>query len=187
MTWLITGIAIFATTHLAAAALPALRDYLQTMFGPNTYRAVFSILAIAGIVLIVVGWRSTVPIAIYAPPAWGTNLAFLLMLAAVILFGASHAKTNIKRFVRHPQLTSILLWSLAHIASNGDSRSLILFGSFGVWAALEMTLISHRDGEWQKPERATAKSEAIGAAISIVIFLVLIALHPYFAGVSPLP
>lgn len=187
MTWLISGIVLFALPHLSAAAVPALRDYLQTMFGPNMYRAGFSVLAVAGIATIVIGWRSTVPVAIYAPPAWGTTLAFLLMFVAVILFGASHAKTNIKRFVRHPQLTSILLWSLAHVASNGDSRSLILFGSFGVWAALEMALISHRDGEWKKPERATPKSEAIGAAISIVIFLVLIALHPYFAGVSPLP
>lgn len=187
MTWLISGIALFAVLHLSAAAVPALRDYLRTMFGPNTYRAVFSVAAVTAIVLIVLGWRSTVPIAVYAPPAWGVTLAFLLMFAAVFLFGAAHAKTNIKRFVRHPQLTSILLWSLAHVASNGDSRSLILFGSFGLWAALEMVLINRRDGEWQKPERATPKNEAIGAAISTVIFLVLIALHPYFAGVSPLP
>ena len=187
MTWLISGIALFAVLHLSASVIPALRDYLVTMFGRNTYRAAFSVLAVAAIALIVWGWRNTVPIALYAPPAWGTTLAFILMFAAVVLFGAAHGKSSIKRFVRHPQLTSVLLWALAHVASNGDSRSLILFGSLGVWAALEIAAISRRDGQWQKPERATPKSEAIGTAISIVVFLVLIALHPYFAGVSPLP
>lgn len=187
MAWLIIGIALFTLIHLSASVVPPLRDYLQTMFGRNVYRAGFAILSIAGVVLIVIGWRSTVPIAVYAPPAWGAELALPLMFIAVVLFGAAHARTNIKRFVRHPQLTSILLWSLAHLASNGDSRSLILFGSLGVWATLEMAMINRRDGEWQKPERATPRNEAIGAAISIVIFLVLIALHPYLAGVSPLP
>jgi len=187
MTWLLSGIALFTLLHLTSSVVPSLRDYLQTMFGRNAYRAGFAILAILGFVMIVIGWRSSVPIAVYAPPAWGATLALLLMFVAIVLFGAAHAKTNIKRFVRHPQLTSVLLWSLAHLASNGDSRSLILFGSLGVWAALEIVMINRRDGHWQKPGRATSKSEAIGATISVVIFLVLIALHPYFAGVSPLP
>lgn len=187
MTWLVGGIALFATIHLMSALIPALRSKLQEMMGQQAYKGAFAALAVAGMVMIVVGWRTTMPVAIYSPPTWGPTLAFLLMFAAVVLFGAAHARTNIKRFVRHPQLTSIVLWSIAHLAANGDSRSLILFGSLGVWAMIEMPLINLRDGEWLKPERAATRSEMIGAAISVVLFLVLIALHPYFAGVSPLP
>jgi len=64
---------------------------------------------------------------------------------------------------------------------------LILFAGLGLWAAAEMSLINHREGVWVKPERASVKSEVIGATVGVVVFLVLIALHPYFAGVSPLP
>ena len=187
MTWLVGGIALFSITHFSAALVPNLRNALTVKMGQGGYRAAFSVLAVASLVMIVAGWRSTTPVAIYAPPAWGPTLAFLLMFVSVVLFGAAHAKTNIKRFVRHPQLSSIVLWSIAHLLANGDSRSLILFASLGIWAMIEMPLINRRDGEWLKPERATSRNELIGAAITVVIFLVLIALHPYFAGVSPIP
>lgn len=187
MAWLVGGIALFSIIHLSAALIPTLRDALKLAMGPGAFKAVFSALALAGIVMIVTGWRNTMPVAVYAPPAWGSTLAFLLMFVSVVLFGAAHAKTNIKRIVRHPQLSSVLLWSIAHLVSNGDSRSLILFGSLGVWAMIEMPLINRREGEWLRPARASSRSELIGAAISTVIFLVLIALHPYFAGVSPIP
>ena len=187
MTWLVGGIALFSIVHLSAAVVPRLRNTLITTIGQGGYRAAFSVVAVVSLVMIVVGWRSTTPVAVYAPPARGSTLAFLLMFVSVVLFGAAHAKTNIKRFVRHPQLSSIVLWSIAHLVANGDSRSLVLFASLGVWAMVEMPLINRRDGEWLRPERATSRNEMIGAAITVVMFLVLIALHPYFAGVSPIP
>lgn len=187
MTWLISGIALFVIVHLSSSAFPGMRSMLKETIGEKAHRGAFAALALAGVVMIVIGWRSTIPVAIYAPPSWGATLAFLLMFISIVLFGASHAKTNIKRVVRHPQLTAVALWSVAHLASNGDTRSLILFGSLGLWALTEMLLINRRDGEWLKPERAMMKNEAIGATISVIVFLVLLALHPYFAGVSPLP
>lgn len=187
MTWLICGIALFTVLHLTSALLPGMRKRLNAAMGEKGYRGMYAALAVVGLALIVIGWRSTMPVAVYAPPTWGSTLAFFLMFVAVVLFGAAHAKTGIKRLVRHPQLTSVLLWSIAHLAANGDSRSLILFGSLAAWALIEMPLINRRDGDWTKPPRATPRSELIAAAVSVIIFLVLIALHPYFAGVSPLP
>jgi uncharacterized membrane protein len=187
MNWLIIGIGLFTIVHLASSLAPSLRASLKQSIGEKPFRGVYALLSLAGIAMIVVGWRSTVPVVVYAPPSWAPTVAFFLMFVAIVLFGASHAKTNIKRYVRHPQLTSVVLFAIAHLLANGDIRSLILFGSLGVWALLEMPLINKREGEWIKPPRASMKSEMIGAAISVVVFLVLIALHPYFAGVSPLP
>lgn len=187
MNWLITGIALFTIVHLLSSAAPTLRSSLKEAIGEKPYRGIYALLSLAGIAMIVVGWRSTIPTVVYAPPAWGATVTFFLMFVAIVLFGASHAKTNIKRYVRHPQLTSVVLFSIAHLLANGDIRSIVLFASLGVWALVEIPLINRRDGEWIKPPRASMKSEMIGATISVVVFLVLIALHPYFAGVSPLP
>lgn len=187
MNWLIFGTALFVSVHLVSAVVPSSCASLKAAVGAKAYRGIYSLLAVTGIALIVFGWRNAVPIAVYAPPDFGPTLAFLLMFVSVFLFGASHARTSLKRYVRHPQLAAVLLWSAAHLLSNGDIRSIVLFGSLGVWALIEIPLINHREGEWQKPPRASMRSEMIGATISVVVFLVLIALHPYFAGVSPLP
>lgn len=187
MDWLIFGIALFTAVHLLSAVAPSSVASLKQAIGEKIFRGAYSLLVLAGIVLIVVGWRSAIPVAVYAPPAWGPTVAFLLMFVAVVLFGASHARTNLKRYIRHPQLSSVVLFAIAHLLANGDIRSIVLFTSLGVWALIEMPLISRREGEWNKPPRASARSEMIGAAISVVVFLVLVALHPYFAGVSPLP
>jgi len=187
MIWLVSGIVVWAAIHFVPSVLPGVRSKTIEAIGEKPYSGLFALVVLAALVMIVGGWRATPPVAIYAPPGWGPNFALLLMFAAVVLFGAAHSKTNIKRIIRHPQLTGVLFWSIAHILSNGDVRSLVLFGGLGVWAMAEMTLINHREGAWVKPERASLKSEAIGATIGTVVFLVLLALHPYFAGVSPLP
>jgi len=187
MNWLIFGIALFVSVHLVSSIVPASCAALKAAVGEKAYRGTYSVLVLIGLALIVYGWRNAVPVVVYAPPEFGPTAAFLLMFVSVFLFGASHARTNLKRYVRHPQLTAVLLFSAAHLLSNGDIRSIVLFASLGAWALIEIPLINRRDGEWKKPPRAGMKSEMIGAAISVVVFLVLVALHPYFAGVSPLP
>ena len=186
MIWLGSGVALWASIHFVPTVLPGVRGTLISALGKKRYSGIFALLVLTALIMIIVGWRTTIPTAVYAPPAWGANFALLLMFASVVLFGAGHAKTNIKRVIRHPQLIGTLFWAIAHIVSNGDSRSLILFGGLGLWAMLEMSLINRREGEWVKPERAPLKSELIGVAAGVVVFLVLIALHPYFAGVLPL-
>lgn len=186
MAWLIGGVAVWVVVHLLPATVPALRQRLVSVLGGKGYRALFALAVLAGLVAIVIGWRSSVPRPVYLPPAWGYEVAYLLMFFSVVLFGASHARTNLKRIIRHPQLTALVLWAIAHLLANGDSRSLVLFGGLGLWALVEMPLLNRRDGAWIKPERASMKSEAIGATISVVVFLVLMLLHPYFAGVAVL-
>jgi uncharacterized membrane protein len=187
MAWLLTGLTLWIVVHLVPSVAPALKARLHAALGAGPYRGVFALLVLLGLVLIVIGWRSAVPALVYAPPAWGRMAAFPLMFVAVLLFGASHAKTNLKRLIRHPQLAGVLLWSVSHLLANGDTRSLLLFGGLGTWALLEMVLISRREGAWVKPERAAPKSELVGVIVSIIVFAVLVALHPYFAGVSLLP
>ena len=187
MELLIGGMILWAVVHLFPAFGAPVRRRLIAVVGEKPYKGLFALVMFAALGMIIAGWRSTMPVELYSPPAWGRELAYLLMSFSIVLFGASHARTNIKRFVRHPQLSSVILWSLAHLVANGDSRSLVLFGGMLAWAMLEIPLINRRQGEWTKPERAPMRSEMIGIAISVVVFLVLIALHPNFAGVSALP
>ena len=63
----------------------------------------------------------------------------------------------------------------------------MLFGGLGLWALIEIPLINRREGPYEKPEAPGLGQELKGALISGVIFVVVIFIHPYIAGVSPLP
>ena len=48
--------------------------------------------------------------------------------------GAGQSKGHARALLRHPMLTGVLVWALAHLLVNGDEASLILFGWMAVWA-----------------------------------------------------
>jgi len=186
MIWLILCVLLFAGIHLLPAA-PATRRKVVERLGVQPYKGLFSLAAAGGIALMVIGWRSSVPSYLYAPPGWSAAVASPLVFAVLVLFVASGIPTNLKRLIRHPQLTGVATWAGAHLLANGDSRSLVLFGGIGLWAVVEMGLLSRRDGAWQRPEPLPLIVEfkpLVGAAVA---FAILFFAHPYIAGVSPLP
>ncbi|MBV1915451.1 MAG: NnrU family protein [Pseudomonadales bacterium] len=182
MILLIAGLALWAGVHFIPSLAVPFREQLISRFGEMGYKAIFAILVISSIVAMVFGWRSIDPIAVYVLPEWSRPVTTLLVLATFILFSAAHSATNIKRIIRHPQLTGLVLWGVGHLLSNGDNRSLILFGALAGWAIAEIILINKREGAYVKPEVAPIKSELIMLAKGLVMFAVFLFVHPYIAG-----
>jgi len=187
MVWLCLGVLLWMAVHLTPSLARGFRSSLAERIGEDPYKGAFSVALILSIVLMVVGWRSITPEIVYMPPSWGVPVTSVLMLISVWLFGAPYQPTRIKRYIRHPQLTGMVVWSLSHLLSNGDSRSLVLFGGLGVWALIEMLAINWREGAWVRPYGPALSVEVRGIMIAVVIFFVLVFLHPYFAGVTPIP
>ena len=104
-----------------------------------------------------------------------------------MLFAAAKTDNNIKRIVRHPQLTAILVWATGHLLANGDIRSLILFGTMGLWAVAEIVLISRREGPWQKASRVSWSKDLVTVVIGIVVMVIFMFLHPFFTGMMVIP
>ena len=187
MAILTIGVLLFVFVHLIPTIEQPLKARLIERFGANGYRGVFSLVVVASIVLIVIGWRSTPESYLYVLPMWSRTLGFGLMVLSFILIGAAHYKTAIKRMVRHPMLSGVVVWSAAHILMNGTTRALVLFGGLGLWAIVEIILINRREGPYEKPEAPGFAGELKGVFISGIIFTVMLFLHPYFAGVTPFP
>jgi uncharacterized membrane protein len=184
MSLLITGIMTWCVVHLFPSVAPAARQAVSARMG-NAYRGLFALLILLSLALIVVGWRAALPAAVYVPPLYGSPIISVLMLLAFVLFIAARAPTNIRRFLRHPQLTSVIVWAVAHLLANGDSRSLALFGSLGAWAALEIVLINRRDGAWIKPGAFPLKADVIAVLIGTAAFAIILYLHESLFGARP--
>ncbi|MEM6582556.1 MAG: NnrU family protein [Pseudomonadota bacterium] len=184
MTLLVLGILLFALIHLSKSLAPDFRISLQQRLGENPYKGVFSLFIITSIVLIVLGWRSTVPQYIYVPSPALRMPALLLLVIAFWLLVISSRPSRIKRVLRHPQLTGVALWGIAHLLLNGDSRGLVLFGGLTLWAIVEVFTINHRDGPWIKPAPPSLSVDAINLVITAVVLAVVIVAHPWLAGVA---
>jgi uncharacterized membrane protein len=176
------GLLLFTLIHLMPAAAPGLKLALVARTGALGYRGVFSLLALAGIALIVLGWRNTLPTGVYAPPAELRHAAMALIAAGFLLMVVSARPSAIKRLVRHPQLTGVLLWALGHLLINGDSRSVTVFGALACWSVLQIIAINRREGNWTKDPAPGATSEVITVAITLVAIAVVVAIHPWLSG-----
>ena len=182
MTSMFFGLLLWSVVHFVPSVGSGIKESLTSRLGENGYKLTFSILIAISLVLIVLGWRSAVPSQLYLPPVEARHLAFLLLALSFLLFGAAQQPTRIKRLIRHPQLSGVIVWAIAHLMLNGDSRSVLLFTWLATWAALEILFINRRDGAWVKPPAPSWGREAAGTAISLAIFLLTALAHPYFTG-----
>ena len=179
---LILGILLWAVTHLFVAVGTDARAKLIGKIGLQPYKGLFSLILVAAVVLIVMGWRATPIALLYSPPYWLRHVTMLLMPIAVILFISARAPSDIKQYIRHPQLTSVKLWAFAHLLAHGETRAVILFGGMLAWAVLEVILINRRDGAWKRLAPVGMAKTLTAAAVGLVATAVLIFAHPWFTG-----
>ena len=187
MPLLLAGLILWFVAHSLPATAPAKRDALVARLGEQPYRGVFSLVILASLLMIVFGWKSAVPSALYAPPMSPGVVPSVLVLLGLILFFASQMNGNIKRIIRHPQMTGTIIWAAAHLLTNGDSRSVTLFGGMAIWALFEIVMINRRDGPRGEMKPASGKFDLIAVVVGGVVFAVVGHFHLWLFGVSPIP
>lgn len=187
MALLIAGVVLWSVAHLFPATAPGVRAKLATRFGEGPYKGLFALDIIIALVLIVFGWKAATPAPVYAPPLFGSPIPSAFLLLGIVLFVASSIPNNLRRYVRHPQMAGVLCWAIAHLLTNGDSRSAVLFGGFAIWAILEMVFINKRDGEWERPSSVPLLKDVITVAVGAAVFAALVYFHASLFGVSPIP
>ncbi|WP_372748938.1 NnrU family protein [Litorivivens sp.] len=183
MELLLLGLLIWASVHFSIRLAPGVRQTLIDRLGRWPYMGVFSLAMLGGIYCLVLGWKDLgagAPLYVFD---WARPVSLVLMAVAASLFVAANAPTDIKRVMRHPQLTSVVLWSAAHLLSNGDLRSLVLFGGLAIWAVGEMALINLTAGPWQKPAPFGAGKTVVSLVIGLAVFAGLYVAHPWLSGV----
>uniref|UniRef100_Q07LA3 NnrUfamily protein n=1 Tax=Rhodopseudomonas palustris (strain BisA53) TaxID=316055 RepID=Q07LA3_RHOP5 len=184
---MILGLALFIGVH-GITTQRDLRARLIGIGGEAVYKLIYAILAIGGIGLIAYGfgeYRADGLIQIWHPPVWTKHIAALLMLPATILFVAAYLRGRIYAVVKHPMVTGVKVWALAHLIANGDLGSIILFGSLLAWAVLDRISLKRRTDAGGPPIPVGGpKNDLIAIAVGIVAYLALaFAFHPVVIGV----
>lgn len=151
------------------------------------YRALFTLVALAGLVLIVYGYgqyRAHDWTQVWSPPTFMRHITIGLMLFAVIFFTAAFVPSHIKTKLKHPMLAGVKTWALAHLLSNGDLGSILLFGAFLAWGVYARIAAKRRSDMGATSAPTGWANDVIVVALGIVIYLALgYSFHPMVIGV----
>ncbi|MDF2813033.1 MAG: NnrU family protein [Microvirga sp.] len=191
---LILGLILFLGMHALSMARGR-RAALIARFGEGAYKGLYSLVSVVGIILVIVGfgqYREGGYIQVWDPPVWTRHLALILVWLAFICIAATYLPGRIKARLKHPMLAGVKLWAVAHLLANGDLGSMLLFGSFLIWAVLARISAKRRD---EGPPHGAPhgfpggfRNDALAIMIGTVAYGAFVLwLHPLLIGVAVLP
>jgi uncharacterized membrane protein len=185
---LVLGLILFLGPHVFVT----MRDQRSMVIkgvGEWPYKALFAVVTVVGLFVIAKGfalYRDTGWIEVWDPPNWTRHITVALMWPAAILVTAAYIPGDIKRTLKHPMLVGVKLWAVAHLISNGDLGSIILFGSILAWAVYDRITLKRRSDPGGPPIPIGGRRNDIAAIIvGTILYLALgLVFHPLVIGLA---
>jgi len=97
---------------------------------------------------------------------------------------AAYLRGNIWRALKHPMLIGVKTWAVAHLISNGDLGSILLFGSFLGWAGYDRSTLKRRTdpGTLSIPAGGLG-NDILALVVGTLLYLALgLLFHPLVIG-----
>lgn len=190
MALLLIGLVLFLGVHSTRVFAEGARRRWIDRLGEKPYKALYSVLSLAGFVLLVWGYglARQDPVVLWTPPRAMNHVAALLVLVAFVLLPAAYVPRNaIKARLHHPMVLGVKLWAFAHLLANGTLADVLLFGSFLLWAVLSFRAARQRDRANRVEYAAgTVAGTASTIVIGVIAFLVFAFWgHAWLIGVRP--
>jgi uncharacterized membrane protein len=183
---LVLGLVVFLGAHLFVSFRDPRAEVIARA-GLPVYRGLFALVSLAGLVLIILGYgqyRAHEWMQVWTPPAFMRHITVGLMLFAVIFVVAAFIPSHIKTRLKHPMLAGVKTWAFAHLLSNGDLGSILLFGAFLAWAVYARIAAKRRGDLGPATTPAGWTNDALVVGLGIVVYLALgYAFHPAVIGV----
>ena len=160
-----------------------LKNILINRLGENKYKGLYSLIALVGLLIIIYGFGHADFYHVWDPLPYSREIAIALMPISMVLLVAANMQTNIKRYIKHPMLVAILVWSFVHLIGNGDLRSIILFASFGLYSLINI-IFSKKNSTTNEINNYSSIKDFIAVVIGLIAYMLIILFHNHIAGVA---
>ncbi|HEY1360975.1 MAG TPA: NnrU family protein [Xanthobacteraceae bacterium] len=184
---LVLGLVLFIAAHVFVT-LRGPRAAVIKRFGEWPYKLCLGLLSLVALILVGYGfgqYRAGPSIDLWQPPRWTHYITQVLMWPACILVVAAYVRGDIWRALEHPLLAGVKTWAAAHLVSNGDLGSIVLFGSFLAWAVYDRITLKRRSDPGAPAIPAGGRIRDWAAVgIGTLLYLALgFLFHPLVVGV----
>jgi uncharacterized membrane protein len=182
---LLAAQAAFAGGHLLLSH-PPVRGRLVARIGEGAFLAAYSVLMLAALAWLIVAFRAAPYVHLWDLGSSARIVAAAVMPVALVLAvlgltsrnvtavgGERHFNAPVRgvgTITRHPFLWGAGLWSMVHLAANGDAASLVFFGGIALLAFAGMRAIDHK-----RALKLGAAWQGIAARSSLVPFAAALA------------
>jgi len=171
MEQLLGGIVLFFGAHIIPV-MQDLRTKISGATGTVLYQALFALVSLAGLVLIARGYSAADHVHLWTPPDWSRHVTFLLMLPVFPLLIAAYLPGKLRKVIPHPMLLAVKIWALAHLISNGDLASLLLFGAFLVYGVVDLISIKRRQrAKAVVPRTGPVRNDIIAVIVGLGLYV----------------
>ena len=178
---LILGVALWWGAHLFKRVAPERRAAMG-----DAGKGVAAVALLVAIVLMVIGYRMTPYVHVWAPPDFMIHINNLLVLIAIWMMSPAGKKGRLLHKMRHPMLGGFRAWAIAHLLVNGDLASIVLFGGLFLWALVEVVVINRAEPEWSPGEPGSLGKDAMFFVASVVLLVAIGYVHGWL-GYWPFP
>lgn len=188
MTQLLAGLVIFLGVHSISIVNEPWRDQMAERLGKWTWKGIYSLIALAGLILIIRGYGEarTDGLQLYYTPVWLQHISLILLLPVFPLLVGAYVPGRIKAAVEHPMLLAAKLWAAAHLLANGSAADLVLFGSILLWVFADLLSVSKRQPRQIPGAPPSRFNDWIAVVVGLALYLAfLFWLHEALFGVSP--
>jgi uncharacterized membrane protein len=189
MSVLIAGMVLFLGIHSIRIVAEGWRARMIARLGAGPWKGLYSVVAGIGLGLAIWGFglaRHDATL-LWTPIAGAAHLVGAVMLLVFMLLAAAYVPGNhLARWVGHPMVLSVVLWSGAHLLANGTDVDLIFFGGFFVWALLDFIVARRREPAAGMGRRLSLASDAIVVVIGIAAWIAFaFYIHGWMTGIKP--
>ena len=171
---LICGLIIFLGIHSMSIFANPWRNAKVRKWGAITWKLIYSVISIAGLALITVGYLETRPhpITIWSPPPWAWLITAYFSLVSMILVAAAYIPNNtFKARLKDPMLVGVIVWAICHLTTIGSLAGILLFGSVLIWGTLDLISCRKRRSESAMTELPKKVSGTMTLTTVIVGFI----------------
>lgn len=189
MLYLIAGLVLFLGVHSVSIVSYRWRDAMAGRLGPGAWRALHSLISVAGLALIVYGFGRAreAPVILYVAPIWLRDTMIMVMPLVFPIAFAAYLPGLISTLLKHPLLVAVKLWATLHLLVNGSLADVVLFGSVLAWAVADRISLKRR------PPRPVPKAppwkwnDALAILLGFAVYVALVAGgHQWITGL-PIP
>ena len=187
---LIAGLVVFLGLHSVRMVAGDWRVKQIACVGEGPWKGIYSVLSIAGFVLLIWGFGEARQHAqsLYVPPMWLRHANALFTLIAFVLVAAAYVPRNhLKAKLGHPMYAGIKIWALGHLLATGMLHDVLLFGAFLIWAVAGFIVSRRRDRLAGATYPAgTMAGDLLTLAIGLAVWAAFAFwLHAKWIGVAP--